>query len=100
MRNEWARDLRYAVRALKRSPGFTAVTVGTLGLAIGVERGDVQRRRRGAAASASLRARRSAGPHRRRRAGLGIPRRVRLAAEFYLAVQEQSKLLEDVSTYN
>ena len=36
MLREWARDLKLAVRALKRSPGFTGVAVGTLGLAIGV----------------------------------------------------------------
>lgn len=33
---EWSRDLRLAVRTLKRSPAFTAVAAGTLGLAIGV----------------------------------------------------------------
>ena len=32
---EWLADLRLAVRSLRRSPGFAAVTVGTLGLAIG-----------------------------------------------------------------
>jgi len=32
---EWARDLRVAMRGLMRSPGFTSVAVVTLGLAIG-----------------------------------------------------------------
>jgi putative ABC transport system permease protein len=32
----WADDLRHGVRTLRRTPGFTATTVGTLGLAIGV----------------------------------------------------------------
>ena len=37
--DQWMRDLRHAVRALRRVPGFTAMTVGTLGLAIGVNAG-------------------------------------------------------------
>ena len=32
----WTRDLRHAVRALGRTPAFTATVVGTLGLSIGV----------------------------------------------------------------
>lgn len=32
---EWGSDLRLAVRALKRTPGFAAIAAGTLGLAIG-----------------------------------------------------------------
>jgi hypothetical protein len=37
--DDWARDLRHAARALSRAPGFTLVTAGTLGLAIGVNAG-------------------------------------------------------------
>ena len=39
LRDGWIQDLRQAVRALRRSPGFTLVAVGTLGLALGVNAG-------------------------------------------------------------
>ena len=35
----WIQDLGHALRTLSRSPGFTAVTVATLGLAIGATAG-------------------------------------------------------------
>ena len=37
--DQWTGDLRHATRALMRSPGFTLVTAGTLGLAMGANAG-------------------------------------------------------------
>ncbi|MEJ2541487.1 MAG: ABC transporter permease [Gemmatimonadota bacterium] len=39
MTGEWIREMRQAARTLARSPGFLAATVGTLGLALGVNAG-------------------------------------------------------------
>src|SRR5262245_57618486 len=36
---QWTKDLRYAWRALLRTPGFLATSVGTLALAIGAVAG-------------------------------------------------------------
>jgi putative ABC transport system permease protein len=35
----WIQDLKLAARGLKRTPGFTAIAIGTLGLAIGANAG-------------------------------------------------------------
>ncbi|MEO5798487.1 MAG: ABC transporter permease, partial [Gemmatimonadales bacterium] len=37
--SDWMVDLRQAVRALRRAPGFAFITIGTLGLAIGANAG-------------------------------------------------------------
>jgi hypothetical protein len=33
--DDWTKDLRHSLRALRRTPGFTVMAVGTLGIAIG-----------------------------------------------------------------
>src|SRR6185312_2662409 len=97
---EWMRDLRYALRFLRRTPSFTTVTVGTLGLAIGVN-----------AAMFSVVDRVLLTPlpyaHPERLVhiaasapGSGFPDEFGVSAEFLVQYRERSKLLEDVSTYN
>ena len=97
---EWVRDLRFATRFLRRTPSFTVVTVGTLGLAIGVN-----------AAMFSVVDRVLLTPlpyaHPERLVhiaasapGSGFPNEFGVSAEFLVQYREQSRLIEDVSTYN
>src|SRR5262245_10731121 len=97
---EWKRDLRHAARALARVPGFTIMTVCTLGLAIGVCAGmfDV-------VDTVLLKPLPYANVDRLvnitgTAPGSDFPPEFGVSAEFYLQYKEQSKLLEDVSTYN
>lgn len=98
--DEWMRDLRHATRTLRRSPGFTLVTAGTLGLAIGANAALFSvvdtvlldplpyahaDRLVHIAASAP---------------GSDFPAEFGVAAEFFVQYKERSRLLEDVSTYN
>jgi putative ABC transport system permease protein len=98
--NGWTKDFGYAIRSLKRSPGFAVVTVMTLGLAIGVNTGifsvvnavlldplpypDADRLVHIAASAP----------------GSDMPQEFGISMEFYVQYDEQAELLEDVSLYN
>lgn len=97
---EWVMDLQHALRALRRSPGFAVVTVGTLGLAIGVNAGmfsvvdtvllkplPFQNADRIVHIAATA-------------PGSELPNEFGVSSEFFVQYKEQSKLLEDLSTYN
>ena len=99
MMNGWTKDIRQAIRSLKRSPGFAVVTVGTLGLAIGANAGifsvvdtilldplpfaDVDR----------LVYVGATGP------GSDLPDEFGVSSEFLVQYREESQLLEDVAGY-
>ncbi len=96
---DWLTDLRHAMRALRRAPGFALVTIGTLGLAIGANvgmfsvvdavllhplpYGDVDR-------VVSIA---STAP------GSDMPDEFGVSLEFYPQYLEQSQLLQDVAIY-
>jgi putative ABC transport system permease protein len=95
----WARELRLASRALRRTPGFAAVATGTLGLAIGVNAGmfsvvDAVLLRPLPYAHADRLVHVAATAP-----GSGFPDEFGVGAEFYLAYRE-SPLVEDATTYN
>ena len=100
MLSSWINDLRHAAFALRRAPGFTAVTIVTLGLAIGANvsifsvvdavllnplpYADADRLVHIAASAP----------------GSDFAEEFGVAAEFYVHYTERSQLLESVSTYN
>ena len=100
MMSEWARDLRHAARSLRRTPGFAVVTIGTLGLAIGVNAGMFS-----VVDTVLLKPLPFAHVDRLvnisgTAPGSGFPDDFGVAAEFFVQYKEQSKLIEDISTYN
>ena len=98
--SEWGRDLRHAARALRRAPGFAVMAIGTLGLAIGAMAGMFSVVDKVLLAPLPY-------AHADRLVhivatapGSDYPPEFGVAAEFFLQYKEQSRLLEDVSTYN
>ena len=98
--DEWTRDLRHAARALLRTPGFTLMAVGTLGLAIGANAGmfsvvnNVLLKPLPFGNADRLVHIAATAP------GSDLPPEFGVSAEFFVQYKEQSRLLEDVSTYN
>ena len=96
----WTRDLKHAVRMLRRTPGFLAVSVATLGLAIGVTAGMFA-----VVNVVLLDPLPYAHPDRlvyigASAPGSEIPGEFGVSAEFFIQYSEQSKLLEDAGTFN
>ena len=98
--DDWMRDLRHATRALLRTPGFTLMAVGTLGLAIGANAGmfsvvnNVLLNPLPYGHADRLVHIAATAP------GSDLPPEFGVSAEFFIQYKEQSRLLEDVSTYN
>ena len=97
---EWTTDLRLAIRALARVPGFTVVVVGTLGLAIGANAAMFA-----VIDGVLLRPLPYAEPDRlvhiaASAPGSRMPSEFAPTHEYYVQYRELSRRIEDVARYN
>jgi putative ABC transport system permease protein len=96
----WLTDMRFAARTLQRTPGFSIVAIGTLGLAIGVNAAMF-----GVVDAVLLKPLPYANVDRlvhvaATAPGSGLADEFGVSNEFYVHYKERSKLLEDVAVYN
>lgn len=100
MISDWTTDLRPALRSLLRTPGFTILAVGTLGLAIGANAGifsvidKVLLEPLPYANGDRLVVLAGTAP------GSDLPEEFPLAREFFVQYQEESKLVEELALFN
>ncbi len=97
---QWVADLRHATRALMRSPGFTLVTAGTLGLAMGANAGLFS-----VVKTVLIDPLPYAHPDRlvyiaASAPGSDLPDEFGVAAEFLVQYRERAHTIEDVATMN
>ena len=98
--DQWRRDLVFAFRSLRRSKGFTAVSVLTLALAIGVTAGMFT-----VVNSVLIRPLPFADPDRLlfvngTAPGSDLPAEFGVSSEFYLHYRDRAKLVEGVALVN